>query len=54
MLISKELEAAINQQVGNEFGAHMQYVSIASYFESDDLPELSGFFFLQAEEEKPG
>jgi len=52
MLISKDLTAAMNQQVGNEFGAHLQYVSIASYFEMDDLPGLAGFFFTQAEEEK--
>jgi ferritin len=51
MLISKELEAAINAQVGNEFGASLQYVSIASYFDREDLPELTAFFFRQAEEE---
>ncbi|NJN43574.1 MAG: ferritin [Anaerolineae bacterium] len=52
MLISKELEAAMNQQVGNEFGASLQYVSIASYFENESLEQLAAFFFRQAEEEK--
>ena len=52
MLISKELEAAINQQVSNEFGASMQYVCIAAYFDSDDLEQLASFFFRQAEEER--
>jgi ferritin len=52
MLISKELEAAINAQVGAEFGASLQYVSIASYFNGDDLPQLADFFYRQAEEEK--
>lgn len=52
MLISKELENAINQQVGNEFGASLQYVSIASYFDNEDLEELAAFFFRQADEEK--
>lgn len=52
MLISKELENAINQQVGAEFAASMQYVSIATYFDSDDLPQLAAFFYRQAEEEK--
>ena len=52
MLISKELEAAMNAQVGREFGASLQYVNIASYFDADDLPQLAAFFYRQAEEEK--
>lgn len=52
MLISKELENAINQQIGAEFGASLQYVSIAAYFDADDLPQLAAFFYRQAEEEK--
>ena len=52
MLISKELEQAINDQIGREFGASMQYISIASYFDADSLPELAAFFYRQAEEEK--
>ncbi len=52
MLLSKELENAINQQVGAEFAASLQYVSIAAYFDADDLPQLAAFFYRQAEEEK--
>ena len=52
MLLSKELENAINKQVGAEFAASLQYVSIAAYFDADDLPELAAFFYRQAEEEK--
>lgn len=52
MLLSKELENAINQQVGAEFAASFQYVSIAAYFDSDDLPQLAAFFYRQAEEEQ--
>jgi len=51
MLISKELESAINDQIGREFGASLQYVSIAAYFDTDDLPNLAAFFYRQAEEE---
>lgn len=51
MLISKELENAINQQIGAEFAASLQYVSIASYFDADDLPQLAAFFYRQANEE---
>ena len=52
MLISKELENAINQQVGAEFAASLQYLSIAAYFDADDLPQLAAFFYRQSEEEK--
>ena len=52
MLISKNLEQAINDQIGREFGASLQYFSIAAYFDIDALPELAAFFYRQAEEEK--
>jgi ferritin len=52
MLISKELETAINAQIGREFGASLQYVNIATYFDTDSLPQLAAFFYRQAEEEK--
>ena len=51
-LISTDLAAAISAQVGREFGASLQYVSIATYFDGESLPELAGFFYRQAEEEK--
>lgn len=51
-LISPQLEAAINAQVGREFGASLQYVNIATFFDSQSLPELAAFFYRQAEEEK--
>lgn len=52
MLISKELEAAINAQIGNELGASHQYLSIAAYFEGRSLREFGKFFFAQSEEER--
>ena len=52
MLIGKKVATAINQQVGHEFGASLQYVSIASYFGNESLPELSKFFHAQANEER--
>ena len=51
MLISKELNNAINGQIGREFGASMQYLSIAAYFDGEALPRLASFFYKQAEEE---
>lgn len=52
MLISPELAAAFNQQIGHEFGASLQYVSIAAHFDRQKLKLLSKLFFDQAEEEK--
>ncbi len=52
MLISKDLEQAINAQIGREFGASLQYYNIAAYFDGEDLPQLADFFYRQAEEEK--
>jgi ferritin len=52
MLISKKLLATINQQIGNEFGASLEYLQIASYFDSEDMLKLAQLFFDQAEEER--
>ncbi len=52
MLISSELAKAINTQIGNEFGASMQYLSIAGHFHAQKLTLLAKLFFEQAEEEK--
>jgi len=52
MLASDQLLTAMNRQVGNEFGASLQYVSIASYFDSQALTGLARFFYRQADEER--
>lgn len=52
MLISRELAEAFNGQIGNEFGASMQYLSIAAYFQERHLTLLCKLFTEQAEEEK--
>ncbi|MEJ2759078.1 MAG: ferritin [Anaerolineales bacterium] len=52
MLLSKKLESEINTQIGNEFGASLEYLQIASYFEEEDMLKLSQIFFDQAEEER--
>lgn len=51
-LLSPTLEAALNAQIGREFGASLQYVSIAAFFDGDSLPQLAAFFYRQAEEER--
>lgn len=52
MLISDKLQKAINQQVGSEFGASLEYVMIASYFEEEDMLKLAQIFFDQSDEER--
>ena len=52
MLISPELAKAINEQIGREFGASMQYLSIAGHFHTQKLTLLAKIFFQQAEEDK--
>src|SRR4029079_18571089 len=43
---------ALNEQVANEFGASHQYVAIAANYEAQTLPQLAGFFYTQAVEER--
>lgn len=52
MIISKKMNAALNEQVGNEFGASLQYVAIAAYFSGEGLTELANHFYRQASEER--
>jgi ferritin len=52
MLISAEMNAALNEQIGHEFGASLQYVAIASYFDGEGLPHLAQRFYNQAAEER--
>ena len=52
MLISADMNAALNEQIGNEFGASLQYVAIATYFDGEGLPQLAQRFYAQATEER--
>src|SRR2546426_4818495 len=52
MLTSKKVIGAINEQIGYEFSASLQYYAIGAHFASEALPQLSQHFFQQAEEEK--
>lgn len=52
MLTSKGMNGAINEQIGHEFAAMLQYVAIAAYFDGEGLPMLARHFYRQAEEER--
>lgn len=52
LTLFEKLNDELNTQIGHEFGAHNQYLAIASYFERRSLENLAHFFYEQAEEEK--
>ena len=52
MFVSEELVRALNQQIGKEMQASMQYISIACFLSNQTLPELAEVFFGQADEER--
>jgi bacterioferritin B len=52
VLISRDLANAFNAQIGHEFGASLQYVSIAAHFQQRQLTLLAKLFFEQADEER--
>jgi ferritin len=43
---------ALNEQIGNEYAAHQQYVAIAVHYDALALPRLAAFFYAQALEER--
>jgi bacterioferritin B len=51
-MANQKIIAAINEQIGNEFRAMLQYYAISAHFGAEALPELAVHFHKQAEEEK--
>jgi bacterioferritin B len=43
---------ALNEQIGNEYAAHQQYVAIAVHYDALTLPRLAALFYEQAIEER--
>jgi len=52
MIISTKMNGALNEQIGHEFGASIQYVSIAAHFDCEGLPMLARHFYRQSDEER--
>src|SRR5919106_1621642 len=48
----KSFPDALNDQISNEFGAAMQYIGAAVYYDNETLPRLAQFFYRQAAEER--
>ena len=42
----------LNEQIGNEFAAHQQYVAIAVHYDRETLPRLAAHFYRQSVEER--
>jgi bacterioferritin B len=42
----------LNTQIGHEFAAHQQYVACAAYYDALTMPQMAGFFYAQAMEER--
>jgi ferritin len=51
-MLSERFVAALNDQIGREFGAAHQYVAIGAHYEAETFPQLAHFFYEQAEEER--
>jgi bacterioferritin B len=51
-LISETMNAQMNEQIGHEMGASLQYVNMAAYFDNAGLPVLTQHFLRQADEER--
>lgn len=47
-----KFHALVQEQIFNEFTAAQQYVAIAVYFDSEELPQLAKHFYAQAVEER--
>jgi len=45
MLTSQKVIGAIDEQIGYEFSAELQYYAIAAHFATEALPQLSQHFF---------
>jgi ferritin len=42
----------LNEQIGNEYAAHQQYVACAVYYDGLTMPQMAAFFYAQALEER--
>ena len=42
----------LNIQIGHEFAAHQQYVACAVFYDALTMPQMAGFFYEQALEER--
>ena len=51
-MASTQFVMKLQEQIGHEFGAHQQYVAIATYFDVLMMPQMAALFYAQALEER--
>ena len=51
-MLSERFVDALNEQIAREFAAAHQYVGIGAHYAAQTFPQLSAFFYEQAEEER--
>ena len=51
-MASERFVAALTAQIAREFTAAHQYVAVGNYYAAETFPQLAGFFYAQAEEER--
>lgn len=51
-MTSVRFAAQLNEQIGNELEAHLQYTACAIYYDSLTMPQMARFFYDQALEER--
>ena len=51
-MASERFVAALTEQIAREFAAAHQYIAIGNYYSAETYPQLSAFFYDQAEEER--
>ena len=51
-MASERFVAALTEQIAREFAAAHQYVAIGNYYAAETFPQLTSFFYDQAEEER--
>jgi ferritin len=51
-MLTKPVQAAINDQIAKEFYASHLYLSMAAYFEDQNLPGFAAWMRMQTEEER--
>ena len=51
-MTSERFVDALNAQIGREFAAAHQYTAIGAYYAAETFPQLTKFFYAQAEEER--
>ena len=51
-MLSERFVDALNEQIAREFAAAHQYVRIGAHYAAQTFPQLSAFFYEQADEER--